>query len=207
MKRNFTLIELLVVIAIIAILAAMLLPALQQARAKGQASQCNNEFKQLGLAFLLYRDQSDDFLMPHKDVDRGTDQPWSTTMIKAKLWSGPKERGGCPVARASESMSGSTAGMGMNASYFWKYQKVNKIRQPSILLLGGDMYSWGSGWGFKDIHCDNLGKGGYPAFRHSRRANFLFLDGHTNAWGETQFPADCWTRPRFDCLYPPAGAL
>ena len=63
--RGFTLIELLVVIAIIAILAAMLFPALQRARESAQDITCINNQKQIGIAFGLYTSQYDGFYPPY----------------------------------------------------------------------------------------------------------------------------------------------
>ena len=102
-KTQFTLIELLIVIAIIAILAGMLLPALNAARTKAQAAKCLSNLKQIGLGISQYAADSDEWLPAGKNYG-GTPGQWKYEL--AQYCGMPKE------ASYNDTMKSPKYGMG-----------------------------------------------------------------------------------------------
>lgn len=125
----FTLIELLIVIAIIAILASMLLPALNQARARAQRIECTNNLKQLGMGFLQYCGDYHDRVMP-ADYGNGAHPYWTNLLI------GPNKA--AAAGQEWTDVSGLTAGA---------YAGVKQLKCPSQpggfnLTGSGEGHDW-----------------------------------------------------------------
>jgi len=156
-RKAFTLVELLVVIGIIAVLIAILLPALNKARIQARTLSCLANIRQITMAARLYAMDNNDWLPPGDNSPSGADYNWPLAMApyaggQNSLKGGPvvwpqiylcpsasyPDQGTVHYSANTVVMPDLTRKYGFTVSYYYRQYKFNAVRPPSQVFLFSD---------------------------------------------------------------------
>ena len=183
--RGFSLIELIVVIGIVAVLIALLLPALRRARQQALSVQCKSNLHQIGQSLLIYANNNGGWIYPPSHgpiVGRPREEYWPNLVFKPAVWNPPILL--CPEDQEP----------GLECSYLLNHYLRNREIRYHTTIAGRKSSSDIIVMGEKRTEIEGyyLDPGEYDLavepFRHGRvlKSNYLYLDLHVDNEAETK---------------------
>lgn len=185
MKRAFTLVELMVVMVVLAVLVALLLPAISLVRGAAQKVACASQLRQIGMASIAYLEDWDGIYGNFHNVFKaGTEQDWRMNLseyLNRDRFDSRRAKVGIWTCPADETVSGAASwhnALSYGGNRDLKFLPASRVAKPTETVLCVDStfksgnHSWPSQWGGFDKYID---------WRHGGHANLLFVDVHVES--------------------------